>query len=281
MTRTDIPLNHPDLWLDRWPWPAADSHKHRRGHFGVVTGSAASTGAARLASRAGLRVGAGLVTLLSPPSATLVNAAHETSVMVKPFANEDELKALAGTCECALIGPGAGVTQATRDNTLVLLANSRSCVLDADALSVFSDNPDALFTAISGPVLMTPHEGEFKRVFPDLLHGQEREQAVRLAARRSGSVIILKGARTLIAAPDRRIVVNEHASPFLATAGSGDVLAGLAGGLMAQGMDAFDAACAACWVHGELGLQLGPGLISEDLPEALPALLRRFYDAKA
>ncbi len=281
MTRTDLTRNHPDLWLDRWPWPDTESHKHKRGHFGAVTGPAAATGAARLAARAGLRIGAGLVTLLSPPSATLVNAAHETSLMVKPFATDDDLAGLAETCDCALIGPGAGVTDATRGNTLTLLKNSKSCVLDADALTVFSDNPDTLFTAISGPVVMTPHEGEFKRIFPDLLQGQEREQAVRLAARRSGSVIILKGAETLIAAPDRRIVLNDHASPFLATAGSGDVLAGMVGGLMAQGMEAFDAACAACWSHGELGLQLGPGLISEDLPDALPALLARFYDARA
>lgn len=281
MSGSDITKNHPDLWQHLWPWPDDESHKHTRGHFGAVTGSASSTGAARLSARAGLRVGAGLVTLLSPPSATLVNASHETSIMVKAFADEGELSELAETCDCALIGPGAGVTERTRDNTLTLLAKSKTCVLDADALTVFSDNPDALFTAIAKPVVMTPHPGEFKRIFPDLTAGQEREQAVRLAARRSGAVVILKGAETLIASPDRRVVLNDHASPFLATAGSGDVLAGLVGGLMAQGMEAFDAACAACWVHGELGLRLGPGLISEDLPEALPALLREFYEARA
>ncbi|WP_084419174.1 NAD(P)H-hydrate dehydratase [Henriciella litoralis] len=281
MAATEIQTNSPDLWLDQWPWPDAGSHKHKRGHLGCVTGSAASTGAARLAARAGLRIGAGLVTLLSPPSATLVNASVSTAVMVKPFSSVEDLTELAESCSCALIGPAAGVKAQTRDNTLILLESADSCVLDADALTVFSDAPEDLFSQITKPVVLTPHEGEFKRIFPDFLNQHTREKAVRLAAKESNAIVILKGAETLIAAPDGRLVRNTHASPFLATAGSGDVLAGLTGGLMAQGMDAFLAACAACWTHGELGLRLGPGLISEDLPDALPALLKEFYATRS
>lgn len=280
MPETDIVTNTPDLWLKAWPWPADETHKHARGALGCVTGTAASTGAARLSARAGLRAGAGLVTLFSPPGAILVNAAHSTAVMVKAFRDPETLAALASACQCTLIGPGAGITQETRHNTLILLLNSKSSILDADALTVFQDAPETLFDAIRQPVLLTPHMGEFRRLFPDLADSPDREIAVMAAAKTSGATVILKGAASLIAAPDGRLVRNTHASPFLATAGSGDVLAGIAGGLMAQGMQVFDAACAACWVHGELGLRLGPGLIAEDLPEALPGLLQDFHDSR-
>lgn len=281
MSVADIETNSPDLWLKQWPWPEGDTHKHARGALGCVTGPAASTGAARLSARAGLRVGAGLATLFSPPGAVLVNASHETAVMVKAFREADELAVLAETCQCGLIGPGAGVGEATRANTLTILEKAGSAVLDADALTVFKDDPDSLFARIHRPTLFTPHPGEFKRLFPKLLDTETREAAASVAALRSGAVVILKGAESVIASPDGRIVRNTHASPFLATAGSGDVLAGIAGGLMAQGMPVFEAACAACWVHGDLGRRLGPGLIAEDLPDALPALLADFYDSKA
>lgn len=281
MTEISPATNSPDLWRNAWPWPEADTHKHARGAFGCVTGATASTGAARLSARAGLRIGAGLVTLFSPPGAVLVNASHETAIMVKAFQTPAELADLASNCQCALIGPGAGVTSDTRDNTLSVLKNSRTTVLDADALTVFQDDPETLFAAIDRPTLLTPHPGEFKRLFGDLIDHEGRERAAVMAAERSGAVVILKGASSVIAAPDGRAVVNHHASPFLATAGSGDVLAGIAGGLMAQGMAVFDAACAACWVHGEAGLRLGPGLTADDLPGALPAILARLYDSRA
>lgn len=274
-------INHPDHWLSDWPWPSEDSHKHKRGALGVVTGSAASTGAARLAARAGLRIGAGLVTLVSPPSATLVNAAHETSIMVKAFNSADALSKLATSCTCALIGPAAGVSDATRENTLTILAKAGSAVLDADALTVFKDAPENLFDAIKHPTVITPHDGEFGRIFPGLLDDYTRPEAAAIAAARSGAIVLLKGNETLIAAPDGQLVANRHASPFLATAGSGDVLAGIISGLMAQGMDAFKAACAAAWCHGEVARRFGPGLISEDLPDALPGLLAEFYARRA
>ena len=234
-----------------------------------------------MSARAGLRVGAGLVTLFSPPSAVLVNASHETAVMVNVFSDPGALKTLTTNTQCTLIGPGAGLTPDTFENTLAVLDGAASAVLDADALTMFKDQPERLFSAINRPVLITPHEGEFRRVFPDLPVSSNRIDAVSRAAKQAGAVIIPKGPASLIASPDGRLVKNTHASPFLATAGSGDVLAGIAGGLMAQGMDVFHAACAACWVHGELGLRLGPGMISEDLPDALPVLLKELYASRA
>ena len=227
-----------------------------------------------------MRVGAGLVTLFSPPGAVLVNASHETAVMVKSFSEPGSLRTLAATTQCTLIGPGAGLTPDTFENTIAVLDGAASAVLDADSLTIFKVAPERLFEAMKIPVLFTPHEGEFKRIFPDLLNSYDRKTAVLTAAKHSGAVVILKGPASLIASPDGRVVENIHASPFLATAGSGDVLAGIAGGLMAQGMDVFDAGCAACWVHGQLGLRLGPGLIAEDLPDALPALLSELYASR-
>lgn len=278
---SDTITNTPDLWIGDWPWPDQDAHKHRRGHLGCVTGGASSTGAARLSARAGLRVGAGLVTLFSPPGAVLVNAAHSTAVMVKPFRGSDELADLASACDCCLIGPAAGISDETAANVLTVLKHASAAVLDADALTVFRDQPEELFSSIRTPAVFTPHGGEFKRIFPGLLEDRTRESAAKEAAARSGAVVLLKGAVTLIASPDGQLVRNDHASPFLATAGTGDVLAGLIGGLMAQGMAAFSAASAAAWVHGELGRRLGPGLIAEDLPEALQGLLASFYDTRA
>ncbi len=281
MTKSTPVENSPDLWSKHWPWPDETSHKHKRGHLGCVTGMSSSTGAARLAARAGLRIGAGLVTLLSPPSAALVNAAHSTAVMVKPFGDTKDLADLASTCDCVLIGPAAGITEQTRENTLAILASATSAILDADALTVFRDEPDKLFSSIKVPTVFTPHEGEFNRIFPGLLESTRRSDAVVIAAQKANATIILKGAVSIIASPDGTLIENRHASPFLATAGSGDVLAGITGGLMAQGMDALSAAAAACWVHGEAGRQLGPGLISEDLPEALPRLLAEIYASRA
>lgn len=281
MATSSATENTPELWLAHWPWPDEQSHKHKRGHLGCVTGNSAATGAARLAARSGFRIGAGLVTLFSPPSATLVNAAQSTAVMVKPFKSPDDLRDLASGCDCALIGPAAGVSPETAENTLAILDVAKAAVLDADALTVFKDAPNTLFSNIKLPCVLTPHEGEFNRLFPALLGEHDRQKAVVIAAQRSNATILLKGAVSLIASPDGDVIENRHASPFLATAGSGDVLAGLTGGLMAQGMSALHSAAAACWVHGELARRLGPGLIAEDLPETLPSLLSEFYASRA
>ncbi|MGD2132746.1 MAG: NAD(P)H-hydrate dehydratase [Maricaulaceae bacterium] len=276
-------VNDPALWGEAWPWPTAASHKHARGRLGVVTGGPASTGAARLAARSGLRTGAGLVTLVCPPSALLVAATASTAVMTEAFDSAAALGARAAGFDAMVIGPAAGVSDATRANVEAALRAGPACVLDADALTVFKDEPEALFTLLgtgSAPRhVLTPHVGEFRRLFADLDPLDDKLAAVRAAAAQAGAVVLLKGADTVIAAPDGRAVVNVHASPFLATAGAGDVLAGIVGGALAQGLSAFDAACAAAWLHGDAALRLGPGLIAEDLCETLPKSLDALYHA--
>ena len=264
--------NTPDLWRGAWPKPAPAGHKYDKGHAVVFGGPVASTGAARLAAGAALRAGAGLVTLASPPDALMVNACHLTAVMLKKLAGPE---AIAGTLDdrrmnAVLIGPGFGLGERTRDSVLEMLKADRASVLDADALTGFTADPDLLFSAIgqhAGPVLLTPHEGEFSRLFPEL--GGSKLLRAREAASRSGAVIVLKGPDTVIAAPDGRAAINGNAPPWLATAGSGDVLAGIAVGLLAQGVPGFEAACQAVWLHGEAGREAGPGLIAEDLQAAL------------
>lgn len=272
--------NGPDLWLARFPWPAAEAHKHARGSLVVVSGHVHSTGAARLAARAGLRIGAGLSTVLSPPDALMVNAMALEAVMVRPFRNPGELADAAAKAQAAVIGPAAGVDAATEANVLALAEAGLPLVLDADALTVFQDDPDRLFRALDDKDVLTPHPGEFRRIFPGLLEGaRERITAARQAAERAGAVVLLKGPDTVVAHPDGRAVVNTSGSPFLGTAGSGDALAGFIGGLLAQGMDAWGAACAGAWIHGQAGADFGPGLISEDLPDLACHVLQRLWDA--
>ena len=266
--------NTPPLWLPKFPWPKVAAHKHSRGRLIVVSGEAWKTGAARLAARAGLRIGAGLVTVLSPPEALAVNAAHLEAVMLAPFETDQELAEAAEAAEAAVIGPAAGVNDETLANVLALARTGAALVIDADALTVFREDPDELFSVLDRDDVLTPHPGEFERVFPGLLKGAlNKVEAAREAARRAGAVVLVKGADTVIAAPDGRAAVNLNGVPWLATAGSGDTLAGFIGGLLAQGMDSFEAACAGAWIHAEAGAAFGPGLISEDLPGLAPRVL--------
>jgi len=273
--------NSPDLWLSKFPWPTAASHKHSRGRMIVVSGNAWSTGAARLTARAGLRIGAGLVTLLSSPEALAVNAAHLEAVMLQPFETEAELEAAASNADVAVIGPAAGVDEATVSNLFALARTGAALVVDADALTIFRHDVSELFSALDRDDVLTPHQGEFERLFPNLIRSSaDRTVATLEASKRAGSIVLLKGNDTVIAAPDGRCVVNRAGSVWLATAGSGDVLAGLIAGLIAQGMDSFDAACAAVWVHSEAATLHGPGLISEDLPGLVPQVLSGLYRAQ-
>ena len=294
-------LNRPAQWRKAFPWPKIAGHKYGRGHAVVVSGPAESTGAARMGARGALRVGAGLVTVVGPATATAVNATQLTAVMVKAIGADAALgEFLADERRNAvLIGPGAGVGASTAATVATVLASSAATVLDADALTSFAageedqdaartsafgfvargaeprPSPQALFSAVkarAAAVVLTPHEGEFKRLFGEL-PGSKLERA-RVAAQTSGGVVVLKGPDTVVAAPDGRAAINDNAPPFLATAGSGDVLAGLVTGLLAQGMPAFKAACTAVWLHGECAKRLGVGLIAEDLPEALPQVLQ-------
>ena len=280
-TQAQLFENGPELWLARYPWPTAATHKHARGRLIVVSGDAWSTGAARLAARGGLRIGAGLVTIFSPSEALSVNAAHLEAVMLRGFDTDLELEEGAADVDAAVIGPAAGVTENTLLNVLALARTGAALVIDADAISVFRDDPEELFSVLDRDDVLTPHPGEFERLFKGLLAASpERITAARRAAQRADAVVLLKGADTVIAAPDGRAAVNVNGAPWLATAGSGDVLAGFIGGLVAQGMESFEAACAAAWIHAEAGELHGPGLIAEDLPGLAPAVLRRLWEER-
>jgi NAD(P)H-hydrate epimerase len=265
--------NEPGLWRGRLPQLSAAGNKYSRGHA-LLVGGYPTTGAARMAARAAARMGAGLTTIAVPERGLDVYAAALTSIMVRPLAGASALPRLLEDrrFSACLIGPGAGVGEETRLEALAMLGSGRPVLLDADALTVFAQQPKALFDAVRGACVLTPHDGEFARLFDA---SGDKLTRVRRAARASGAVVVLKGADTVIGAPDGRAVVNANAPPTLATGGSGDVLGGMILGLLAQGMDAFAAATAAVWLHGAAARDFGPGLLAEDLPDLLPGVLRR------
>ena len=271
---------NPRLWENTKPilsslGPA--SHKYNKGHAVMVSGPKLNTGAARLAAEAALRIGAGLVTLTGDEAALLIHASHTTAIML---AQADSAKALGNFLNdkrknAVCIGPAAGMGSETRAKVRAVLVSGAAAVLDADALTSFAQDPNQLFVAIAEqparPVILTPHIGEFARLFNNLLPlSQPKHELAVSAAKQSGAIVILKGADTVIASPDGRAVINANAPPSLATAGSGDVLAGLATGLLAQHMPPFEAACAAVWLHGDAANRHGPkGLTAESLLEHL------------
>lgn len=267
------------------------NHKFSHGHALVLSGGVGKGGAARLTARGALRIGAGLVTVGCPPSALIENAAQLNAIMLQPMKDADALEeALKDERITALcLGPGMGISERTRDLTSVALKTGRPLVLDADALSVlFFDEADALFGRLHDKCVLTPHGGEFARLFPDIaekLHAPatkgpaySKVDATREAAKRAGCVVLFKGPDTVIAAPDGRASINsahyERSAPWLATAGSGDVLAGFITGLLARVLSPKLAAETAAWLHVECARSFGPGLIAEDIPEELPKVLK-------
>jgi hydroxyethylthiazole kinase-like uncharacterized protein yjeF len=273
--------NSPALWGAEYRWPEAASHKYTRGNCVIVSGPAHATGAARLAARGALRIGAGLASVAAQGNAVAINAAHLTAIMVKPFEAAKGLASLLSDkrLNAVVIGPGLGDGRKTRALVEQVLASGASCVLDADALTAFQDDPAWLFAKIQRPTVMTPHAGEFERIFPGLLkRAVSKIEAVRTAAAKACAVVLLKGGDTVIASPDGRAAINANAPATLATAGAGDVLAGFIGGLLAQDMPPFEAACAGAWLHGDAAGRFGPGLIAEDLPEILPESLAGLRD---
>jgi hydroxyethylthiazole kinase-like uncharacterized protein yjeF len=265
--------NAPPLWHEKLPVYEAAAHKYSRGHA-LLVGGYPMTGAARMAARAAARSGAGLTTIAVPEAAFPIYAGALTSIMAQPLKADSDFDRLLEDprYSAVSIGPGAGVNDATRSHALSALRSRKAVVLDADALTVFAGRTDELFEHIHGACVMTPHDGEFKRLFD--ASGDKLTRA-RRAARQSGAVIVLKGSDTVVAAPDGRAAINANAPSTLATAGSGDVLGGIILGLLAQGMDAFPAAAAGVWMHGAAASEFGPGLLAEDLPDLLPRIWRR------
>jgi hydroxyethylthiazole kinase-like uncharacterized protein yjeF len=274
--------NGPHLWVGQARGLDPSDHKFKRGHLTVFSGGPLSTGAARLTAAAGLKAGAGLVTLASPSAAVNANAAHLTAVMLKEIRDDEApgnkaLTALLADSRISafVLGPGFGDLKTARQYALMLC--DRALVLDADGISAFKDDPASLFSAFAGGetrLVMTPHDGEFTRLFADIAADPTLSKVDRAiaAAKRSHAVIVYKGADTVIASPDGRAAINTNAPPWLATAGSGDTLAGIIGAHLAQGMPAFEAAAAGVWRHGRAGTKAGEGLTAEDLAAAIEPL---------
>jgi NAD(P)H-hydrate epimerase len=264
--------NGPGLWLDGYPWPESQSYKYKRGEV-LILGGEAITGASRMTALAASRAGAGMVTLAAPARVWTIYATSLTNAIVRGFKTAEDWCALLSDRRrnVIAIGPGAGVGASTREYVLDALETKRATVLDADALTSFAEAPEDLFRAIQGPCVMTPHAGEFMRLFD--IEGDKLERT-RAAARLSGAVVLLKGPDTVIAAPDGRAIINSNAPPQLATGGSGDVLTGFVAALLAQGMEPLEAAAAGAWLHGAAAATFGLGLVAEDLPDALPHVLQ-------
>jgi hydroxyethylthiazole kinase-like uncharacterized protein yjeF len=268
--------NDPSLWS--LPWPEADSHKHERGHVIIGSGGHTRTGAARLSARSALRAGAGLVTVLSPEDALAENAAQLTAIMLRQADGEPSFAEAARTAQAMVIGPAFGTSDAHYKNLLAAMDAKPRCplVLDADAITLLAP----LTHGLEASDVMTPHVGEFRRAFPGIWSSASNPiDAARAAAAYARCVVLLKGPSTVVAAPDGRAIVNTTGTPFLATAGSGDVLAGIIAGLIGQGMASFEAAAAGAWIHGRAGEAFGPGLTADDLPDILPIIFNALAPA--
>jgi NAD(P)H-hydrate epimerase len=279
---SDYAVNNPDLWRDQLPVPQPAGHKYDRGHL-LVSGGPVMTGAARLAARAAQRMGAGLVTLGVPDKAQKIYAAALESIIVQPVHDleawhklvQDERKT------GYLLGPGMGVDPHADERVWLALEQGKPTVLDADALNAFVPMLDVLLEHTHEQTVLTPHEGEFKRLFGQVIDEQaDRISQAKRAAELAGCTIVLKGYETIIAAPNGHSVVNRNAPPWLATAGAGDVLAGMIAGLIVQKMPVFEAAMAAVWLHGAIAANFGLGLIAEDLVAGIPAALQGLANEK-
>lgn len=274
--------NAPALWREAWPQQTVETNKYKRGSVLVVAGGLAGVGAPRLGARAALRIGAGLATIACQPEALAAHAARgPDALMQRAVADPQTLDRLLAELRlsAALIGPALGLDASAGEAVMAVLRAGAPAVFDADALTLLAPRIGMLSRLAArrgGACVLTPHEGEFQRLFgsiPEIADTPSKLERARRAAHHAGAVIVLKGPDTVIASPDGRAAINTTGSPALATAGSGDVLGGLIAGLLAQGMPAFEAACAAVWLHGRAGEEAGMGLIADDLPEAVMRLL--------
>ena len=284
---TKVKLNTPNFWIKNFKWPTMIDHKYSRGHVLVKSGPLTATGASRLSAISALRSGAGAVTLSSDTNALVVNASHLTSVMLKEINNADELSTFMEEkkIDTVIIGPGSGVNKLTKDMIIRTIKEEKSLVLDADGLTSFEKNPEELFFYLKNRkkrenIILTPHYGEFNRLFKK--SNLNKIQKTILAANLTNSTILFKGNDTVISTPKKETLISQESSPFLATAGSGDVLAGICGSFLAQGMKSHQAAAAASWLHNEIGLENGPGFIAEDMPRfiarTITKKLKKLYE---
>ncbi|MFT6581134.1 MAG: NAD(P)H-hydrate epimerase [Alphaproteobacteria bacterium] len=283
--KPQMAVNSPTIWQDQFPWPKLSDHKYKRGHA-VITGGRHMTGAARMSANAAQRIGAGMVTVAAPVDAVVVYKICLTTPLIY------SIRDTAAYIDCVsqarvssiLVGPGNGTRGTTRERAVAALRTGKPVILDADALSVFEGSPSLLYDSVVGPCVLTPHDGEFAKVFPEIAMASppvDKVEKSRAAATLSGAVVLLKGADTVIAAPDGRVVINVNAPADLATGGAGDVLSGMISGLMAQGMAAFESACAGAWLHGEAAHEFRPGLVADDLINALPIVLRKLKSKRS
>ncbi len=274
-----IKKNDPSLWIKNFPFPSTMDHKYSRGLLIINTGPKFQTGAARLAGRSALRVGAGAVRLVCDKESAEVLEPQISVEMLSVISEKNELQSILKDKKISsvLVGPGNGVNDETKARTLLSLALVDHVVIDADAISCFANNPEELFIDTYPHTILTPHEGEFKRLFGSNF-SENDDKVVRCveAAKISGSIVLLKGADTVIADPYGNVVINSSEAPYLATAGSGDVLAGIIASLVGRNkMSAFNAACAGAWIHSYLGEYLGAGLIAEDLIDNIPFAVKK------
>jgi hydroxyethylthiazole kinase-like uncharacterized protein yjeF len=253
--------------------PAKEAHKYDRGHAIIGSGPALRTGASRLSAQGALAVGAGLVTIIGDVEALHEQAAHVSAIMLREWSDPSEIMDRPIRNLAFAFGPGAGVNGKTAARTCAFLKHQRSIVLDADVLTSFENDPDCLFAHLHPKAVLTPHSGEFARLFPDI-NTEDPTSAALQAAQKCGAVVLLKGTNTAIAAPDGRTAVNRHSAPWLATAGSGDILTGIITGILAQGADAFSAACIGAWIHGDIGVRAGPGLTADEMASQIPLVLQ-------
>lgn len=272
-------INHPDQWRSLIPVPKPDGHKYNRGH-GVIVGGSVMTGAGCLAAEAMMRVGAGLCTIISSPEAAAIYRSYAPYLLVEEIEEESDVSSHLIDARRNVIIIGSGLAdievEQLRKMVVAVLSLKRSTVIDASALTAFEGCPDILFEQLHDKVVMTPHIGEFDSLFPDIKGDPLTKAQEAISRMKLKGVLALKGAETIICTSTREPVVNQHASPYLASAGTGDVLAGMIGGLLAQGMPAFEAANAAVWVHGEAGLRIGAGLVASDVSGKIPEIMKEF-----
>ena len=277
----NIKKNDPSLWIKNFPFPVSSDHKYSRGMLVINTGPQFQTGAARLAGRSAMRVGAGAVTMACDEETAKILEPQISVELLSVIKEKNDFQKLLKDkrVSSVLIGPGNGVNDETKARTLMALAFVDHCVIDADAITCFENNPEELFIDTYPHTILTPHEGEFKRLFGEGIALMEDKVLKCVeAAKLAGSIVLLKGADTVIADPEGNVVINASEAPYLATAGSGDVLAGIIASLVGDNkMNAFDAACAGAYIHSKLGEMIGPGLIAEDLIDNIPLMIKKLH----